>query len=80
MDLLCSDCGDMHPEFMEFLNMDFLDGKVKDQVRVTYSFFPLAFHHKVWIVTKLVPYFIDGCLEDEKNCKFLDYVDFSLTN
>ena len=63
-DLTCSGCQALHPEFLAFLDMQFLNGPVKDAVRVKYAFFPLPYHHGCWIVSKLIPYMTDLCLAD----------------
>jgi hypothetical protein len=41
--------------------MPFQGKTVKDQVKITYSFFPLPYHHEVWVVHKLLPFFEDQC-------------------
>jgi hypothetical protein len=60
-DLLCSDTLDADPHFQAFLAMPFQGKTVKDQVKITYSFFPLPYHHEVWVVHKLLPFFEDQC-------------------
>lgn len=58
-DLLCIDSQEADPILQEFLDKPFLDSKVRDQIKVTYTFFPLPYHHAVWIPHKLLPFFED---------------------
>ena len=60
-DLMCSDSADANPEFQKFLNMTWLTSTVSDQIKITYTFMPLPYHHQVWIPHKLVPYMLDVC-------------------
>lgn len=68
MDLFCSGCAAVHPEFKKFLDMPFLSGTVRDAVKVNYNFFPLPYHHAVWIPHKLLPKIIDDCLANPAKC------------
>lgn len=79
-DLTCSDCKYADPEFQKFLNMTFLDSTVRDQIKVTYSFFPLPYHHECWFVHKFIPYFEDQCRTEGQPCQFIEYVNWALTN
>eukprot|EP00347_Sterkiella_histriomuscorum_P018937 403343586 len=79
-DLTCSGCQAHHPEFLEFLDMPFLDGTYKDAVKVRYAFFPLPYHHGSWIVARLIPILSDKCYAGTKDCKYLDYIAFALKN
>lgn len=58
-DLLCEISSDLHPRIMELMEMDFLGKKVKDVVEFNFVFISLPYHRGSWIVTKMVPYFID---------------------
>src|SRR5688572_28177886 len=58
-DLTCSDCKYADPEFQKFLNMPFLESTVGDQIKITYSFFPLPYHHECWFVHTFLSYFED---------------------
>ena len=44
-------------------------------VRITYTFMPLTYHHGTWLVSKLVPYFVDQCYQTSE-CRFVDYMNF----
>ena len=58
--------------------MTFLDSTVRDQIKVTYTFFPLPYHHECWFVHKLVPYFEDQCRTEGQPCNYLEYAQFAL--
>lgn len=77
-DLLCTDCQESDPEFQQFLDMPFLTSTVRDQISVTYTFFPLIFHHENWIVHKMFPYLEDLCRTDSKQCYYLSYIEYTL--
>jgi hypothetical protein len=81
-DPLCDGCAEMHPIFEEFLDKEWLGGKkVRDLVLVSYSFFPLPYHHGSWVVSKLLPYFQDLCRTDSSSCQlYIDYANYCLTN
>ena len=38
MDLTCGSCADAHPELKKFLDMPFLNGLVRDAVKINYVF------------------------------------------
>jgi hypothetical protein len=67
-DLLCSGSAYMDGPFQDFLEMPFLGTTVKDAIKLTFTFFPLPYHHGSWLVTKLVPYFVDGCYSNINSC------------
>lgn len=75
-DLVCHDSAVLHPEFVEFLNMPFLDSTVEDQIKVSYTFLPLPYHHAVWIPHRIVPYLMDVCKEDAAKCIFEEYMQY----
>ncbi len=79
-DLTCSASAALHPEFKKFLDLKFLNGTVRDAIRVNYAFFPLPYHHASWIPHKLLPYIIDKCVADPLGCKFPYYMDFTFYN
>lgn len=79
-DLTCSASAAFHPDFVDFLNMKFLSGTVRDAVRVNYNFMPLPYHYGSWIPHKLLPYIIDQCIKDTMSCKFPYYVQFAFDN
>jgi hypothetical protein len=60
--------------------MDFLGGKVREKIQYNFVFMPLPIHHEVWIVTKMIPFFVDKCYEDASTCKFEDYIIWTLAN
>ena len=76
-DLLCSACAYENPIVQQFLDMPFLNSTVRENVKVTYTFIPLPYHHQAWTVTKLVPYFIDQCAKGDK-CLYLNYIDYCM--
>lgn len=80
-DLLCPVSADLHPKILELMEMDFLGKQVKDVVEFNFVLFPLPYHRGSWVVTKLIPYFIDICHEDASKCDlYLDYLDFCFKN
>jgi hypothetical protein len=79
-DLTCSDCKYADPEFQKFLDLPFLTTTVRDQITVTYTFFPLPYHHECWFVHKFLTYFEDQCRTDGQTCNYLEYINFALTN
>lgn len=79
-DLTCSDCKAYDPKFQAFLKSDWLDSTVGDQIKVTYTFFPLPYHHGCWFVHKLLPYFEDQCRTEGQTCNYIEYINFSLAN
>ena len=76
-DLLCVDSKNAHPEFEAFLNMTWnvTNTRVRDELEVSYSFIPLAFHQHVWPVTKLIPYVLDTCEVNPNSCIFMGYME-----
>ncbi len=80
-DLMCSDSAALNPEFQKFLNMQWnvTNTTVAAQVKVSYTFLPLPYHHEVWIPHRLVPYFLDNCQFGSK-CQFLDYMNYCFQN
>lgn len=87
-DLMCSASAALHPAFTQFLDLPYLEGKVRDYVTAEYLFQPLPYHHTSWIPHKLVPYFTDECYtqpnnsesEGESKCRYIDYMNFSFKN
>lgn len=75
-DLMCSDSAALDPEFQKFLQSPWLDSTVGDQIRLSYTFLPLPYHHGVWIAHLIVPYLLDQCHADAASCKFYDYVAY----
>jgi hypothetical protein len=73
-DLTCSNCKLDWPVFKTFMNMsvsEFGGKKVKDIVKIKFSFFPLPYHHFSFPVHKLVPILNDKCIQNPDNCKLL---------
>ena len=60
--------------------MTFLSSTVKDQIKLNYVFFPLPYHHEVWVPHKLLPYFEDLCRNDTQKCYYYEYTDFCFKN
>lgn len=60
--------------------MPYEDGKIVDYIDLEYTLFPLPYHHSVWLVHKLVPYFEDKCLEDESACQMVPYIEWCFEN
>jgi len=60
-DLMCSDSAALNPEFQKFLQMPWLDSTVADQIKLSYTFLPLPYHHGVWLAHLIVPYLLDQC-------------------
>lgn len=58
-DLMCSDSAATDPAFQDFLKMSWLTSTVKDQIKLSYTFLPLPYHHGVWLAHLLVPYILD---------------------
>ncbi len=75
-DLMCYDSQQMHPEFLKFLDMKFLDSTVREQVQFSYTFLPLPYHHGVWVPHLLVPMFLDQCFADKTKCVFEQYLQY----
>ena len=72
----------MHPEFESFLNMTWnvTGTQVRDELEVSYSILPLAYHQHVWPVTKLLPYILDTCDYGPGRCIFMDYLEYCFTH
>jgi hypothetical protein len=79
LDLLCDGCAMVHPEFKEFLKMNYSGTPVIDLVHVNYAFFGLPYHHAAWIPHRLLPYIINECYQGVR-CRFDQYVNYTLTN
>jgi uncharacterized protein (DUF2235 family) len=41
---------------------------------------PLPYHHEAWVATKLLPFFIDGCLNSTATCQYYEYLNYTFTN
>lgn len=76
-DILCSDCKMNDPLFQAFLDKPFNNSTVRDNVRVTYVVMPLPYHHEAWVASKLLPYFIDGCLANSTQCQYYEYLNYT---
>ena len=79
-DLMCSDSAAAHPDFLQFLDMPFLDSTVKDQIKLSYTFLPLPYHHEVWVPHLLVPSILDNCHTSASSCIFEDYMQYCFDN
>ena len=79
-DLTCSDCKGYDPQFEQFLDMPFLTSTVRDQIKITFTFFPLPYHHDCWFVHKFLFYFEDQCRTAGQKCQYIEYVNWTLTN
>jgi hypothetical protein len=79
-DLLCEGSAYMNPAFQDFLDMPFLSSTVRDSIDLTYTYYPLPYHHTSWVVTELVPYFVDTCYAKNGKCQFVDYMNFCFAN
>ena len=47
-DLLCGDCKKADPAVTAMMEHEWLDGQVKDYVRLSHSLFPLPYHEHAW--------------------------------
>jgi hypothetical protein len=80
-DLMCSDSRNYDPFFQRFLHSPFNNATVLDNVKITYSFLPLPFHHENWIPHVLLPYFMDRCIANKSDCELpYNYTVFSFKN
>ena len=53
---------------------------VKDELKITYSFLPLTFHHAVWVPHRLVPFILDSCYVYPLTCNLYPYIEFCFEN
>jgi hypothetical protein len=58
-DLMCSDSAALDPDFQKFLDMPWNNSTVREEVKLSYTFLPLPYHHEEWIPHLMVPYFLD---------------------
>lgn len=81
-DLMCSDSAELNPAFQAFLNSTWnvTNTKVIDEIKVSYSFMPLPYHHEAWVPHLLVPYFLDNCDFGPNPCQLVDYMTYCFNN
>ena len=76
-DYLCSACQGENPVINELLTTEWLDGTVADQIFVRYTPYPLPYHVHSYEVARLVPYFMNMCIDDSTKCFSNDYRNYS---
>jgi hypothetical protein len=79
---MCSDSAELNPAFQAFLNSTWnvTNTKVIDEIKVSYTFLPLPYHHETWVPHLLVPYLLDNCDFGPKPCQFVDYMTYCFNN
>ena len=79
-DLLCSDCAEENPVINELMTTPWLNGTVADQIKLSFTPFPLPYHMFAFQVAQIVPYLMDLCIEDSQECYMDDYRNFCYAN
>ena len=79
---MCSDSAELNPAFQAFLNSTWnvTNTKVIDEIKVSYTFLPLPYHHETWVPHLLVPYLLDNCDFGPNPCQLVDYMTYCFNN
>jgi len=80
IDLLCGDCARENPVINELMTTEWLGGTVADQIKVSFTPFPLPYHMFSFQVSQIVPYLMDLCVTDASQCDLqFQYKDYCYT-